>query len=114
MFIYTERTEMPLINLSNDEKKVVFECLKAAAEGPFFPDREFHTLFGLERSEVAQILSDWPDIDDQDMKVRIAINNSMNNLIGYPHNCEKVWDDYISVSLLDVKKIFSKWRDENI
>ncbi len=105
---------MALINLSNDEKRVVFECIKAAAEGPFFPDREFHTLFGLERSEVTQILSDWPDFDEHDMKVRVAISNSMNNLIGYPHNCENIWDDYISVSLPEVEKIFGKWEDDNI
>ena len=35
--------------LSAHDHKIIAEALSAAAEGPFFPDWEFHTLFGLER-----------------------------------------------------------------
>ena len=47
---------MSLANLDEKERGVVRECLGATVEGPFFPDWEFQTLFGLERDEVRRIL----------------------------------------------------------
>jgi hypothetical protein len=73
-----------LVELSIAEREIVRECLRAAVEGSFFPDLEFHTLFGLERGEVRRILSLWPGLDEADESVVIAINNSFNNLLGYP------------------------------
>lgn len=100
----------PEPELSEDEKRVILECLKAAAEGPFFPDWEFHTLFGLERNEMAEIVAAWPRIDWSLEKVIVAMNNSMNNLLGYPHGCEEEWARYISVTAEEVARVFSKWR----
>ena len=46
---------MPLNDLTNAERNVVTACLRASVTGPFFPVWEFHTLFGLEHQEVADI-----------------------------------------------------------
>lgn len=100
---------MSLKKLSKKEKIVIFQCLNAAANGPFFPDADFHILFGLKRIEVFKIINDWPNIDDSDKKVRLAINNSINNLLGYPHNCDDIWYDYISVSSSKLEIIYKKW-----
>ena len=51
------------------ERMVVKECLLAAAEGPFFPDWEFHARFGLERAEVRRVLNFWLNLDDQDQSI---------------------------------------------
>jgi len=88
--------------------------LHATATGPFFPDWEFHTLFGLERSDVKAIVDAWPAIDDASENVSLAINNSMNNLLGYPHGCDREWLTYISVSPEEVARIFKKWRGERV
>ncbi|MFH1746772.1 MAG: hypothetical protein ABIG44_06970 [Planctomycetota bacterium] len=101
---------MVLADLTPAERGVVWECLRAAAHGPFFPDCEFQTIFGLERSEVAAIADDAPNIDDTIEDVSLAINNSMNNLLGYPHRQEQVWAEWISVSGDEVARIFVKWR----
>jgi len=79
---------MSLQTLTDNERRVVFECLRAAVDGPFFPDWEFHTLFGLHRQEVARIVAALPNIDDSDESVSLAINNAMGNLLGYPHKNE--------------------------
>ena len=42
------------------DRDVIERCLRAAVEGPFFPDWEFHALFGLDREEVRAVLSAWP------------------------------------------------------
>ena len=102
---------MPLRDLEENEREIVKQCLRAAVEGPFFPDWEFSTLFGLERDEVRNLLESGTRLDDSTEIVRIAINNSFNNLTGYPHGCEKEWSKFISVSPQEVLRIFSKWRE---
>jgi hypothetical protein len=99
---------MPLDDLNEKEREVVRECLQAAVEGPFFPDWEFHTLFGLEREEVKTVLKSWPKLNEADETVQLAINNSLNNLLGYPHGCEEEWPQFISVSGSEVARILNK------
>jgi len=102
---------MPLANLEPPEQKVVLECLKASTEGPFFPDQEFSTPFGLNRNEVRAVIARWPVEDRSDEKAALVINNAMNNLLGYPHDQKEAWSKYISGSKEEVHAIFQKWRD---
>jgi hypothetical protein len=104
---------MSLQALNNKEKRVVFECLRAAVDGPFFPDAEFHTLFGLHRHEVAEIVAAIPGIDDSDERVSLAINNAMANLLGYPHGKTAAWRQFVSVSESEVSRVFDRWRHES-
>src|SRR5512133_4344993 len=71
------RLEYSLANLDKRERHIVGECLRAAVKGPFFPDWEFETIFGLEREEVGQVLSSWPNVNETEDSVVRAINNSM-------------------------------------
>jgi hypothetical protein len=48
------------MRISDEDAKIIGQCLRAASDGPFFPDWEFHTLFGLEREEVAAVAASWP------------------------------------------------------
>ena len=102
---------MPLANLDDREREVVRECLRAAVEGPFFPEWEFETIFGLTRDEIKQVLLAWPRLDETDESVVIAINNCFNNLLGYPAKRKhEIWPEFISVSHMDLAKIFDKWK----
>ena len=105
-------------NLSVDEIKVIKECIKAAAYGPFFIDEgakddpywEIHPLFGLTIDELRNIADAFPNLDLDNENVELAINNSINHLLGYPHGCsEEVWEKYISVSKNELEKIYLKW-----
>ena len=100
-----------LANLDGKEREVVRECLRAAVDGPFFPDWEFPTIFGLERDDVRKVLSCWPELNETDETVVQAINNSLNNLLGYPtRNKMEIWPKFISVSPWDVALILDKWK----
>jgi hypothetical protein len=99
-----------LEKFNEHEKRVIFECVKAASEGPFFPDEEFHSLFGLERAALSAIVAAWPNIDDESDEVALAINNALVNLIGYPHGHKGEWPKYISVSPEEVARILEKLR----
>jgi hypothetical protein len=48
-------------SLSSVDKEILGQALRASVDGPFFPDWEFHILFGLERSEVRAIAATWPE-----------------------------------------------------
>ena len=99
-----------MIKINNPkDKKIIFECLKASVYGPFFPDWEFSILFGLERNDIENIISDWEKININNKNVQLAINNSINNLLGYPHGIsDKDWLSYISISREELKKLFKK------
>jgi hypothetical protein len=93
--------------VSADDRDIMKACLRAAADGPFFPDWEFHTLFGMERSEVREVLSSWPDGSDAQLQFT-AVNNAFNNLLGYPHGREDVWEEFIPVDRGQLRDLF--WR----
>ncbi|MCR9145162.1 MAG: hypothetical protein NXI24_23190 [bacterium] len=103
---------MPLKGLSDTEKAIVHECLEATTEGPFFEEWEFETLFGLTREEVREVIDNfdqWERESEENM-ARNAINGALGNLLGFPHRKEKIWEQYISVSPEEIKRIFDLYR----
>lgn len=99
-----------LVKLSENDLRVIQECLQAAVFGPFFPEYEFTALFGLEREEVAKVAWAWPFVDVNDEKVGIAINNSMNWLLAFPHKKFNQWSNFVSVSPEESYKVYKRWR----
>jgi hypothetical protein len=70
---------MNLSHLSNADKAAVGQALRAAAEGLFFPEWEFHTLFGMARSEVRAVADAWPNVDLTDsITARHSHSGSLN------------------------------------
>ncbi len=70
--------------LTPDDALMVEACLRAAADGPFFPDWEFSALFGFERTEIRKLVANWRTEADE-YRLWCAVSSSMNNLSGYPH-----------------------------
>jgi hypothetical protein len=101
---------MDLRNLSDADKTTIGQALRAAANGPFFPDWEFHTLFGLQRAEVRAIADGWPEPSAPPDNVARAVNNSLNNLLGYPHDEDAVWSQWLSVDRKQLSNIFNRLR----
>ncbi len=100
---------MPLSNLSKEELDLTRRCIHAAADGPFFPEFEFATIFGCERAEVRDILKLWPNVDDSDSLISMAINNTFNNLLGYPHGMEPQVLAMTRASMKEVEALYTKW-----
>lgn len=96
---------------SEKEMHVIQECLQAAADGPFFPDWEFETLFGLTRAEVAEVAAAWPAVDQNAEAVRWAVVGALGHLTGYPHGEEEALRRYISVSPSEVADLLRRWRE---
>ena len=93
-----------------DNKAIISACLSAAANGPFFPDWEFHTLFGLTRTEVRAVAQSWAKDNGETEIVRTAINGSFSNLLGYPHRQDAEWSKWIPVSRDELEQIYQLWK----
>ncbi len=101
---------MGLNNLTDDEKKVVFDSLNAAVHGPFFPGGLFQTLLGFDRAEILDIISKWATIDEQDKQVEQAINGVLLQLNFYPHGLREDIYKYIHCSLERLETLFFKFK----
>lgn len=100
-----------LEDLPEREREIIRRCLIEALNGPLFPDWEFQTLFGLEREDLQEVVDRWPDLDSSQPMDHLAINNSLNNLLGYPHG---QWDSLmmrIKATREEVVQAFSRWRE---
>ena len=92
----------------NPDYKIHREALLAAVNGPFFPDWEFQTIFGLTRTEIEDIAiafaPDTPIAGD----AAWALRGSIGNLIGYPHGQEAIWSEWISVTHSELEDAFTR------
>jgi len=96
--------------LTDQERGVIEDCLRAAVSGPFFPEEEFHTIFGLTRDELTALSHRWPKSANWEPQMVLAVNNTLNNLLGYPHREEKSWPKFISASPEAVADLYAKCR----
>lgn len=107
-------------SLSSHESQVIGECLRAAAVGPFFIDKgnkenpywEYQTLFGFEPKEVEGISGQWPDVDAYDEFISELVGLCLQWLLSYPHDCEREWESYISVSREELANILASWESK--
>jgi len=90
--------------------QVFRESLVAAARGPFFPEWEFHSLFGLDRAGVESIADSFSSATPITGDIALALNNAMGNLLGYPHGQEAAWSQWLSVTPTELQVIFAQWR----
>jgi hypothetical protein len=98
-----------LDDLTADEASLLLDAFRAAAEGPFFPDWEFQTLMGFDRSDLRRLIDEWPSPADAEM-LGLAANNVLNMLIGYPHRSWEKWSDYSTSSPRGLAPLLAKWR----
>jgi hypothetical protein len=97
--------------LTESDHLIISKCLKAAADGPFFPDWEFATLFGFSRDEFRRQASMYEPADDQPIHVGYAVHNALNHLVGYPIDSEDQWSIWIPVSRAEVNELLIKWSN---
>jgi hypothetical protein len=103
------KTPPAIASWGSESISLIGRCLRAAVEGPFFPEVEFGTLFGISRLELAALATSWPDADWHSPRVRLAVLNSLNNLTGYPHREEEAWQELIGSPREEVVEALTDW-----
>jgi hypothetical protein len=94
--------------LNPDDIALVAACLLASDEGPFFPDWEFQTLFGVERGQLRKVRMRWPDVSLTEKTVYLSVMNSVANLLGYPHGEEQSLLRYVPEGPARIRRLGSK------
>lgn len=101
---------MALQHLDEREQLLLMSCVRVAAESSLFPDWEFHTLFGLSRSQVDEIAAQGPTAEDRHPDVAQAINNAVVNLLGYPHGRLEWVYEVLGADEQEIQRVYNKWR----
>jgi uridine phosphorylase len=101
---------MSLGDLSSSDRDLIRRSLAACADGPFFEEWEFQSLFGLTRSEFRDAARRWAEQGTIDAEVELAVCNAVANLMGYPHGMDGKLQEDFGVSPLQLDEVFSKWR----
>jgi hypothetical protein len=102
---------MSVANLTEQEQAVVYDCLRAATEGPFFAEREFGALFGMARAEVRSVMRAWPRVDRSDGTVALAISNAIANLLSHAHAMPEERRRWVPASDEEIFAILGKWHE---
>ena len=89
---------------ATDDVALIGACLEAAVNGPFFPEWEFETLFGLSRSQVRAVSERWP-ANVADPQTEIAVRNTLANLCGYPTTRISSFSNGVSKSAASAKTL---------
>lgn len=98
-----------LTQITDEEKRLIGECLHAISNGPFLSDLEFRILVRLERAEMVAIAECWPDFDDKDDAVPRLVSQSLLCLVVYPRHKVDELPKYVSASEARLKEFTHKW-----
>ena len=98
-------------NLTPADRGVIGRCLSCVASGDVIAnDWEFPTLFGTTFTQFKVIAEAWPEVDYDSPDVGLAVNNALNNLLGYPHGNSVIVQKRIQSPVAELQRILSELR----
>jgi hypothetical protein len=107
-FLRVVRMKSPRDLLRADEISIISRCLRAAEEGPFFPEWEFQTLFGVNREDIRNVRLRWPNVSLKEEMVRVSVFNSLTLLLAYPHGDEKELQRYVPEGRSGIREVLDR------
>jgi hypothetical protein len=97
-------------SLTERDIHVIHAVLRAAVDGPFFPDWEFGTLMGVTRGEVRVVAEHWPTIAPGSSTVNASVHGALANLLGYPHHEWEAWAAFSDAGEQELEQVLHRWR----
>lgn len=88
------------------DQKVIGECLRAAPE---FIDDDLETVTGVDWDDFQRIAAAFPNVDDTEETVALAIHVALLNLVHYPNGRDRSWSKFISVPVEDLPALHLRW-----
>jgi hypothetical protein len=83
------------------------QVLIATADGPFFPDREFTSLFGRTKAEYRAAVGTLQAGAAMSREQHFLLHGALNNLLGYPHNQEDSWNHWLPMPPEELDQLFA-------
>ena len=99
---------MAFEKLSERDQKTVFQCMLAILEGNHIGGG-FHSRLGLDRSELREVVSVWPALDDSQIVVELAINNCLNEVLHGIGMTPDEWSRWIDQPKEEVLRVYQTW-----
>ena len=101
-------------SLTVDELKLIQRALAAAADGPFFDDDEFHTLFGMSRDELKQARVEWSvmeaPVESLSELQWAAALGALVQLWGYPHAKYQMLPSWVGVPAEGLRPVIERLK----
>ena len=89
-------------------------CLRAIVDGPYISDDdEFQTVMGVTRKQTAAVAASWPDPTGAPFTF-VAVSNTLNNLLGYPHKRWRELSKFIGADSTPVVAALGQWRGQKL
>jgi len=101
---------MPLSELSEKDRRIIFQCLSAVLKGKFLED-DYEARIGIDEDDIDKIVAAFPEIDDSndDSDVTLAINNSLNEVCHGIRFSDDEWNQWFDVNKSEVEEVYWKW-----
>lgn len=99
---------MRLRDLTEQERRITVAAVAAIVNGPFIDDDEFHTVLGFDRPELREVHRQMLSGRD-DGEASRAVGQSLNNLLGYPHNQAALVEKMVGCKLPELQALADKW-----
>ena len=102
---------MALEMLSPDDQWIVRQALAAISQGAYLDDAAFSARIGVERAEIADMLTRWPRVDDtrRDAPAGFAINNCLNEICHELRLAPDEWNRWFDVPRDEVAAVYRRW-----
>jgi hypothetical protein len=85
-----------LRRLDEDVVSLVYRCLHAAAEGPFFTDEEVEALFGQDRGSLRVVAAMWPRMNLASPDLRRTVVGVVEMLLRRRQALPEAWEAWVS------------------
>jgi hypothetical protein len=108
MIDWTDMILYKSLGFSQSEVDVLQSSILALRDGNFIEDPEFHTVMGFDVAELTRVLETWPYLNVGDTDNIRIIKNTLNNLIGYPHEKDELLLSYVGVSKDALDELWTK------
>lgn len=101
---------MSINDCSKNELDIIKKCLLVCFDEEIFPDYIFHTIFGIDRKVYSILIHQFPEIDLRNASMRLAVMNSINNILGCPHKKSEIIEKSINCNKIELKEIRRKLK----
>ncbi|WP_148234968.1 hypothetical protein [Deinococcus maricopensis] len=95
--------------LSPEDRQLIKGCLNAIASEVFIDAEEFEAVSGASWEALRAVRAAYPEVDDDEQGVEIALHGAMLSLLFYPHRQEARWHEFVPGTAHDVFAVHQRW-----
>jgi hypothetical protein len=102
---------MSIVQLTDDEREVVRQCLVALRDGEFLDADDIGARIGVEVEAYDALVAAWPSVDDTDdaSDATLTINNALNEVCNGVYISDPQWAQWFTFTREMVRSTYRAW-----